>query len=160
MNKEMRQATERELEDWPGVTMTEEQGKNHTKLTLAYNGQSRLVVAASTPSDVRAIPNHLATMRREIRALGAKRKHVVVTAMPKPATAPVPAVALQIVKEQIIMSTKPKAEQILDLIGELRYSEMLQFAERLSYMAAQTNLRRGQPASWAKMLHAVSEIRG
>lgn len=155
MNREMRQATERELEDWPGVTFSEEQGKNHTKVILAYKGQTRLVVASSTPSDVRAIPNHLTILRREIRALGAERKHVVVTAK-----APVDPAPLQLVKEKIIMSQKPKIDQIFDLIGDLRYSEMLDFAERLSVYATANNLRRGRPASWADMLHkAASDAR-
>lgn len=151
MNKEMRQATERELEDWPGVTMTEETGKNHTKVTLAYNGQTRLVVASATPSDVRAVPNHLAIVRREIRALGAERKHVGVIAKARPDPAP-----LQIVKEAIIMSQKPKTQQIFDLIGELRYSEMLALAQTLSDLATMTNLRRGKPASWANLLDVAT----
>jgi hypothetical protein len=154
MNKDMRQATERELEDWPGVTFTEETGKNHTKVTLHYEGQTRLVIAASTPSDHRAIPNHLAIVRKEIRALGAERKHIVIgaKAQPEPAT-------LKIVKEPA-MSHKSKTDQIFDLIGDLRYAEMLTLAEYLRDVATTENLRRGSSASWAKMLHEAVKARG
>ena len=151
MNKDMRQATERELEDWPGVSFTEETGKNHTKVMLHYNGQSRLVIAASTPSDHRAIPNHLAVVRKEIRALGAERKQIIVGAKPKP-------VSLPATKENNV-SHKTKTDQIFDLIGELRYAEMLALAEYFRDVATVENLRRGQSASWAKMLHAATQAR-
>ena len=155
MNKDMKQATERELENWPGVTFTQETGKNHTKVTLHYNGQSRLVIAASTPSDVRAIPNHLSIVRREIRALGAERKQIIVGAKDKPVTQPV---SLPATKENNV-SHKTKTDQIFDLIGDLRYSEMLALAEYFRDVATVENLRRGQTASWAKMLHAATQAR-
>jgi hypothetical protein len=149
VNKEIRQATERELENWPGVTFTEETGKGHTKVTLHYNGQTRFVIASSTPSDWRSVPNHLAIVRREIRALGAERKHIVVGSKPK--TEPV-----KIVKETIV-SHKTKTDQIFDLIGDLRYAEMLALAEYFRDVATVENLRRGKSASWAKMLHAATQ---
>jgi hypothetical protein len=153
MNKDMRQATERELEDWPGVTFTEETGKTHTKVTLHYEGQTRLVVTSSTPSDVRAIPNHLSVLRKEIRALGAERKHIIVGAKVKPE----PKTNLQIVKEPI-MANKSKSDQIFDLIADLRYSEMLNFAEFLRDVATEKNLRRGDPRSWAAMLQSCVDV--
>jgi hypothetical protein len=150
MNKDMRRATERELEDWPGVTFEEETGKNHTKVTLHYNGQTRLVIASCTPSDVRAVPNHLSILRREIRALGAERKHIIVGAKSPPQVKP-----LQIVKEKTV-SHKTKTAQIFDLIADLRYSEMLEFSQTLRDIATNENLRRGDARSWAAFLHVAS----
>ena len=153
MNKEMRQATERELEDWPGVTFTEETGKNHTKVTLHYNGQTRLVIAACTPSDVRAIPNHLSVLRKEIRALGAERKHIIVGNKAKPEPVNLPT------NKESNVSHKSKTDQIFDLIGDLRYAEMLALAEYLRDVATGENLRRGRVDSWAKMLHTAVQHR-
>ncbi len=150
MNKELRQATERELENWPGVTFTEETGKNHTKVTLHYNGQTRLVIASSTPSDVRALPNHLSVLRKEIRALGAERRQIIAGAKPTPAA--------PIITKEITVSHKSKTEQIFDLIGDLRYAEMLGLAEYLRDVATNENLRRGRVDSWAKTLHAAVQI--
>ena len=153
MNKEMRQATERELQDWPGVTFTEETGKNHTKVILAFEGKTKMIVAASTPSDVRALPNHLALVRREIRALGAERKHIIVGDKTKPVSQPV-----SLPTKESAVSHKTKTDQIFDLIGDLRYAEMLSLAKFLSDMAVGANLQRGRIDSWAKMLHAATQI--
>ena len=157
MNKEMRQATERELEDWPGVTFTEEAGKNHTKLIVSYNGQTRMVFVSATPSDVRAVPNHVSVLRREIRALGATRKHVIIGDKAKP---------VKIEKEEVMSEPTPKpntaadkAGKILDLIGDLRYSEMLLFADYMRDIATTSNLRRGKTESWANMLHLAVQLR-
>lgn len=154
MNKEFATATARELESWPGVTMTEEDGGKHAKVHLHFNGQSRLVVVANTPSDARALPNHIAVVRREIRALGAERAHIVSGPKLKPAPANPVIRAEHIFKEQP-MSREAKQEAIFKSIGDLRYSEMLSLAEFLRDVATQENLRRGSPQSWAQMLQAA-----
>jgi hypothetical protein len=109
------------------------------------------VIASSTPSDVRAIPNHLSVLRKEIRALGAERKHIIVGAKVKPE----PKTTLQIVKEPV-MASKSKTDQIFDLIADLRYSEMLELASYMRDVATNENLRRGDARSWATFLHTAS----
>lgn len=151
MNKEFRDATLKELESWPGVTMTEESGRKHDKMTLHYNGDSRLVIVASTPSDARALPNHMALVRREVRALGAQRAHVVV-GKPKPANPVLREVPKPMEKP---MSREKKQAEIFKSIGDLRYSEMLELAGFMRDIATEMNLRRGSTDSWAKMLQAA-----
>lgn len=152
MNKELRAATEKELQDWPGVTFEEEDGGKHTKLILKYRGETRFVVVSRTPSDVRAVPNHLTVLRKEIRALGAQRKHVVVGKKEPPANPVLREVPKSMEKP---MSREAKQEAIFKGIGDLRYAEMLDLAEFLRDVATETNLRRGNPHSWAKMLQAA-----
>lgn len=156
MNKELRTATLRELEDWPGVTMTEEDGGKHAKVTLHFNGQSRMVIAAKTPSDTRALPNHLATVRREIRAMGAERAHVVLGKPKEPPANPVLRAVPQIVEPP--MTREAKLQSIFKSIGDLRYSEMLNLAELLRDVATDTNMQRGNVQSWAKMLQSTVDV--
>lgn len=156
MNKEFHTATVRELESWPGVTMTEEDGGKHAKVILHFNGESRIVVVANTPSDARALPNHVATLRREIRALGAERAHIVSGAKTKQPANPV-LQAAHIFKEAP-MSREAKQEAIFKSIGDLRYSEMLSLAEFLRDVATDMNLQRGNPQSWAKMLQTAVDF--
>lgn len=151
MNKELRNATTRELESWPGVTMTEDEGGKHGKLTLHYKGESRLVVVSNTPSDSRALPNHIALVRREIRALGAERAHIASGPKMQGSVANPVMRADHICKEKT-MTREAKQESIFKSIGDLRYSEMLALAEFLRDVATESNLQRGNPQSWAKML--------
>jgi hypothetical protein len=155
MNKEMRAPTIRELEDWPGVTMTEEDGGKHAKAVLHFNGQSRVVIVSKTPSDARALPNHLATVRREIRALGAERAHVLAGAKQKTEPPANPVLTAIPKSMEAFMSREAKQEAIFRSIGDLRYSEMLSLAEFLRDVATEMNLRRGNPHSWAQMLQAA-----
>jgi len=157
MNKEFRAVTMRELETWPGVTITEEDGGKHDKVFLHFNGQTRMVVAAKTPSDVRAVPNHLAVVRRELRALGAERAHVVVgqSAPEKPATK----VFEQLLEKELPMSREAKLDEIFKGIDSLRYSEMLELAGHLRDIATDVNLRRGDMRSWAMMLQSATDAR-
>lgn len=154
MNKDMRAATIRELKGWPGVTMTEEGGKKHPRIVLHYNGETRFVVVSATPSDARAQSQHLAVVRREIRALGAVRANVIAasTKSPKPAN-PVLRESLKIKEKP--MSKENKLEAIFKSIGDLRYSEMLTLSEFLRDVATEKNLRRGYPQSWASTLQAA-----
>lgn len=154
MNKEFHAATVRELESWPGVTMTEEDGGKHAKVVLHFNGDSRIVVVAHTPSDTRALPNHIATLRREIRALGAERAHIIAGAKAKPTPAN-PVLRAEHIFKDTPMSREAKQEAIFKSIGDLRYSEMLSLAEFLRDVATESNLQRGNPQSWAKMLQCA-----
>lgn len=151
MNKELRNATARELESWPGVTMTEEEGSKHGKLTLHYKGESRLVVVSNTPSDSRALPNHIALVRREIRALGAERAHIASGPKARGSVAN-PVMSANHIFEEKTMTREAKQESIFKSIGDLRYSEMLTLAEFLRDVATESNLQRGNPQSWARML--------
>jgi hypothetical protein len=154
VNKEFHTATVRELESWPGVTMTEEDGGKHAKVTLHFNGGTRMVVVANTPSDARALPNHIAVVRREIRALGAERAHIVSGPKEKPAPSNPVLRPEQLFKEKP-MSREAKQEAIFRSIGDLRYSEMLSLAEFLRDVATESKLQRGNPQSWAKMLQSA-----
>ena len=157
MNKEFHAATVRELESWPGVTMTQEDGGKHGKVVLHFNGSSRIVVVANTPSDARALPNHIAVLRREIRALGAERAHIV--SGPKAAKAPAnPVLQVEHIFKEKSMSREAKQEAIFKSIGDLRYSEMLSLAEFLRDVATESNLQRGNPQSWAKMLQTAVDV--
>ncbi len=153
MNKELRNATEKELADWPGVTLTEEDGGKHTKATLHFAGQSRMVIVAKTPSDARALPNHLAVVRRELRALGAERAHVIVG---KPKVLPVnPVLRFVPALMEVPMAREAKLDAIFKGIGELRYAEMLHLAEFMRDVATEAKLRRGEAHSWARTLQAM-----
>lgn len=66
-------ATRRELEQWPGVSAVFGKASKHRYVTLAYRGRSRDVIFPLSPSDVRGVHNHIATVRRELLALDAAR---------------------------------------------------------------------------------------
>ena len=159
MSKELLAATERELSDWPGATMTHEKdGGKHGRISLHYGGESRLVIIAKTPGDHRALPNHLAIVRRELRALGAEKAHIVV-GKPKaerPFKPHVPTTHKPLEALEIVIMQPKNAEQkfkvIFDAIEDLRYGEMLEFADRLREAAICTKLRRSEVHSWARTL--------
>lgn len=68
------QAAERELEHWPSVEFRFEQASKHRRIVLEFAGKERFVMFPSTPSDnVRGHLNHIAGLRVELRALGARR---------------------------------------------------------------------------------------
>lgn len=162
MNKEILAATERELSEWPGVTMTQESQGKHGRVILHFGGQSRIVVVANTPSDHRALPNHIATMRRELRGLGAV-KNAVVVGKPKaerPFKAPEPATQQPFKELEQVMSQPKKIATIFRAIEELRYSEMLEFAGMLAEAATETKLRRGFAHSWAQTLQFAIDVHG
>lgn len=74
MSRDYLEATQRELENWPGASMDSAIASKHRVITIHYRGQSRKVFLAATPSDVsRGLKNHLSVVRRELAALGAKR---------------------------------------------------------------------------------------
>lgn len=168
MSKELITATERELADWNGVTMTQEpDGGKHARIILHHGGQTRLVIVAKTPSDVRALPNHLALVRRELRALGAERARVIVgkPKVDRPFKPHVPATQKPFSElEPIIMAqpkdTNAKFKAIFDAIGDLRYGEMIRFAAGMRDMAVDHKLRRSDVHGWATLLQCAVECEG
>lgn len=148
MNKQYLAETQREVEGWLGVTVSTDTGGKHDRITLHLGNDSRFVVAPSTPSDVRGIKNHIAEVRRTLRAMGAVR----IVAQPKPAAV-------------ITTPTNHKEEEvkpnnnlatIFDAIEKLRYSEMLELAALFADAAVISNLRRSRPNDWAALLHSVA----
>lgn len=165
MSKELIAATERELSDWPGVTMTQEADGKHSKIVLHYGSQSRLVVVAKTPGDFRALPNHLATVRRELRALGAEKARVIV-GKPKaerPFKPHVPATHKPLeALDQIVTQPKKTADKfkaIFDAIEDLRYGEMIEFCNNMANAANVVGLTRSKPHSWAGMFQEILDER-
>lgn len=74
MAEDMIAATKRELERWPGATVSFANGGKHITATLGFQGRTRMVVCASTLSDnSRGGKNHIAQVRRELLSLGAAR---------------------------------------------------------------------------------------
>lgn len=74
MADDMVAITKRELERWPGASVTFSNGGKHGIATIGYQGRTRMVVFACTPSGgTRSDKNHIATVRRELLALGAAR---------------------------------------------------------------------------------------
>lgn len=165
MNKEFLAATQRELSDWPGVTMTEETQGKHCRAILHFAGQSRIVVVANTPSDMRALPNHLATMRRELRGMGAEKARIVVgkpkTERPFKPHVPATQEPFAALEPTVIQpkKTTDKFRAIFDAIEDLRYGEMLAFSATLADAAIATNLKRRDVHGWAGMFQCVLDTR-
>jgi len=68
------EATERELARWPGVTAEREFRGVHLALVISLGARSRSVIYAATPSDgARGLQNHLAVLRRMLKAIGAEK---------------------------------------------------------------------------------------
>lgn len=162
MSKELIAATERELLEWTGVSMTQETTGKHSKIILHYGNQTRLVVISKTPGDFRALPNHLATVRRELRALGATKARVIV-GKPKaerPFKPHTPATHKPLEELEYIVTqpkkTADKFKAIFEAINDLRYAEMMQFAEILADHAVETNLKRRDIHGWARMFQSVA----
>lgn len=122
-------ATERELAEWPGATYEQAPSGKHVALTVRYRGMSRKVIIPRSPSDgARGVQNHLATMRRELNSLGAKRierrKSTTDRVRNKPVRPPIftidakipasdPFAVLGKLKERITMSY---TDRVLDLV--------------------------------------------
>lgn len=162
MSKELINATERELSDWPGSSFDVlPDGGKHARMAIKYNDQSRLVVFAHTPSDNRAVPNHLAVVRKQLRDMGAqKAKFIVEQPKPKtPRSAPVAATQKPFTElEEIMAAPAKKIENIMNAVQSLTYREMLELSEALSSVATAQHLRRTDVHGWARMLQRASEI--
>lgn len=158
MSKELLAATAKELLEWPDTSMEEEAQGKHRKVTLRYKEHSRLVIVANTPSDQRALPNHIALVRRELRGMGASKRHPQ-PPQPRPFKPHVPATQTPFKDLEIAMKPSNTIEAIFAQIGSLRYGEMLILAELLRDAAVETGLRRNYPGDWAKMLHSVAETK-
>ncbi len=166
MNKQFLAETQREVGDWPGATMTQENAGKHGRIVLHYKGESRIVVVANTPSDVRAIKNHIGIVRRELRGLGAS-KTVAPTSQRqretnKPVRISVPIELAPIQSNPFEILERPamnsnNIDAIFVGIEKLRYSEMLEFAEILSGAACRERLRRSNAYDWARTLQTACE---
>lgn len=150
-NKAYLEATRKELESWPDTSLEIDNTGKHNKVTLHYKGQSHFVIMAATPSDARGLQNHIATVRRTLRGLGAA-KYV---APPREAIKPAQHKPFQELENMTQPQVK-KIESILQAISELRYGEMLQLAEVLADAAVVQRLKRSDVAGWATLLHGVS----
>lgn len=169
MNKQLLAETRREIEDWPGVTLTQENAGKHGRIVLHYKGESRIVIVSNTPSDVRVQKNHIATVRRELRGLGAIK--TVARPSPhrresnKPVRFAVPSVRAPVLTnpfetlEHRPMNADPIAA-IFAGINKLRYSEMLDLAQYLSDTACAGEMRRSRPHEWAQMLQIAADNYG
>ena len=72
--KEIVEAIEREVAEWPGAEVSiVEPKRGHPKAKLKHDGKYMSVVFGGTPSDARAIVNVLSEVRRTLRKLGAER---------------------------------------------------------------------------------------
>ncbi|SLK04029.1 hypothetical protein [Novosphingobium mathurense] len=165
MSKQLIAETQREVSEWPDATMTQEQGGKHPRIVLHYKGESRMVVVANTPSDVRALKNHIATVRRELRGMGATKHKPVASNMNRERNYPQridmpsePAPVRQNPFENLgksTMSNQSTIDAIFSNIERLRYSEMLEFAAILSNAACQEKMRRSNVNEWARTLHTA-----
>lgn len=73
-NPEYEKAIEREVAEWPGVTVEFAQGAKHPKAKLTFNGKMLAVGYSGTPSDTAfGIHQMLGDMRRAMKKLGASR---------------------------------------------------------------------------------------
>lgn len=69
---------EAELKNWPGVTWERHHRSKHMALVLTFRGVSRFVTYPLTTSDrIRGPLNHVSTIRRVLREMGATRLEVV-----------------------------------------------------------------------------------
>lgn len=153
MSKELIAATKQEVEGWPDTSVSEEAQGKHRKLVLSYKDQSRFVIIANTPSDRRALANHIAVVRRELRGMGASKHQPA----PKAIRGFVPATQNIIIEKEVIMKQTNKIEAIFQSIGELRYGEMILLADLLASVASDMKMRRSHASDWAKMLHSIAD---
>ena len=169
MSKQLIAETQREVSKWSDATMTQEQGGKHPRIILHYKGDSRMVVVASTPSDVRALKNHLATVRRELRGMGATKHKPVASNLNRERNdtqridlprekAPVAENPFDNLRNPA-MSNQNTIDTIFASIERLRYSEMLEFAAILSNAACQEKMRRSNVNEWARTLHTACQHR-
>lgn len=67
LDKDVEAATLRELADKPHIQCRVEQGRKHIAVVLYCGERRRKVFCAITPSDRRALANHVSNLRRMIR---------------------------------------------------------------------------------------------
>lgn len=168
MNRHYLAETERECAAWPDASCEPEEGSKHGRIILRYKGESRMIVVSNTPSDARAIKNHLALVKRELRGMGASRTVVPINPNQRERTinpavridmplAAHPALANPFENLESIMTQPTSIASIFAAIDKLRYSEMLTLAEFLSQIATDNKLRRSYPDDWARTLQAACD---
>ena len=162
MNKQFLAETNREIADWPDVSISQENAGKHGRIILHYKGESRIVVVANTPGDVRAIKNHIAIVRRELRGMGASKTVAPVSLVQrernKPNRIAVPTGEAPVQRNPFeALEAKNMNSNAIDAIftqiEKLRYAEMLEFAAILSHAACANKLVRSNIAGWAQVLH-------
>lgn len=165
LNKQFLAETRRELEMWPDTSLTQENSGKHGRIVLHYKGESRIVIVANTPSDTRAIKNHMAIVRKELRGMGAvktptpastntreKNKPVRIDMPTTPA--PVPPAPF----EKLKGTTMTTIDAIFSSIEKLRYAEMLEFADIMSRAAQAESLRRSNVQDWARTIQTALDM--
>lgn len=168
MNKHYLAETERECLAWPDASCAPEDGGKHGRIILRYKGESRIIVVSNTPSDARAIKNHLALVKRELRGMGASRTVVPINPNQrerernKPVRidmplAPHPALNNPFDNLESIMTQPNSIASIFAAIDKLRYSEMLTLAAFLSHVAQTEKLRRSNVYDWARTLQSACD---
>lgn len=70
MNRDMKQAIEREMAKWPGVEYAIEHRGKHPALVVRRGGASRFVPFTNTRTDRRGILNKVSDIRRALREIG------------------------------------------------------------------------------------------
>lgn len=169
MNKQILAETRRELEEWPGATLTQENSGKHGRVVLHYKGESRIVVVSNTPSDARVIKNHISLVRRELRGLGAVRRRVAVSGISrernKPVRVAMPSLAAPVRQnpfEQLEVPTMTKTnpiDAIFTAIEQLTYAQMIDFCSVMSDASEVTGLKRKDPYSWARTFQFALDAR-
>jgi hypothetical protein len=66
-------AIEREVAEWPGVTLSWEQGAKHPRVVFAFGEQSQFRPYPGTPSDRRGLDMKVTEIRRVLTEMGAAR---------------------------------------------------------------------------------------
>lgn len=150
MNRQYLAETQREAAQWLGVTVSQDTGGKHDRITLHLGNESQFLVVSNTPSDARGIKNHISLVRRTLRAMGAVR----IVAQPKPVAAST--INNPVIHKEEEMKTNNNLATIFDAIEKLRYSEMLELASVMADAAVIHNLRRSRVNDWADLLHSVA----
>ncbi len=166
MNKQYLAETQREISEWPDVSMTQEAGGKHDRVILHYQGESRIVVVSNSPSDVRGIKNHVSLVRRILKDMGAKKTVAPVSQIHrernKPERISVPSMPAPVRENPFLklaeapMTNTNKIEAIFASIEQLRYAEMLEFAAILSDTAVDSKMRRSHITDWANTLQSAA----
>lgn len=68
--RDFREAIERELQRWPGVSGSFERRKKHPAVVLSYGDRTASTTFPATSSDHRALLNKISDIRRTLRAWG------------------------------------------------------------------------------------------
>lgn len=68
-DKQILKTVKRELEKYPGASVSVRQTRKHKELTLSYRGKTKKVFTSTSPSDARAVMNVIGDIRRVLKEL-------------------------------------------------------------------------------------------